>query len=90
MEPKAKTSNRPIIVATAALTVAVGLTVASLGGYLRPRSAAPLAPATEEPVTAPATAATPEEPIFASYAPHEEREHARGHHHEREHEHEDD
>jgi hypothetical protein len=87
MEPKANASNRPIIVATAALTVAVGLTVASLGGYLRPRDATPVVPVvTEQPVADP----TPSEPILASNTPHEEREHAGRRHHEHGHDHHED
>ncbi len=99
MEPKANASHRPVILATAALTVAVGLTVASLGGYLRPRSADPKsispepAPTVLVPVTAPAPLAPPpSEPMFASYTGHEQREHAEheGRRHEREHDHEED
>jgi len=85
MDQHANALNRPIIVATAALTVALGLTVASLGGYLRPRDAARPAPVTAEPVDP-----TPPEPVLASYTPHEEHEHTGGHHREHGREHEDD
>jgi hypothetical protein len=86
----AASSKPPLVLATATLTVAIGLTVASLTGYLRPRSPTPersATPTTPEPgpvvlvpVTATAQPAAPPEraPMFASYTRHhEEREHAR-------------
>lgn len=76
--------HRSIVLATAALTVAVGITVASLGGYLRPaHDRAPPAATVVVPVTR-------SEPVFASNAEHEPGEHHRHHGREREHEHEDD
>ena len=90
MEPKSHASHRPVVLATAVLTVVVGLTVASFGGYLHPRSTAPksLSPEPATTVLVPATdtapiAPPPSEPMFASYTEHEEHEHAgreRGHH----------
>lgn len=82
-----------VALAAAALTVAVGVTVASLGGYLRPaRDQAPAIATVLVPVTPSPTAApqTPSEPMFASNADHERRDRDRHSEREREHEHEDD
>ena len=95
--PERTSSHRTssIVVATAAVTVALGVTVASLAGYLGPRAAAPpqragapvvLVPVTSEPAAAPAPAEP--EPMFADYVPtreHEREEHHGRHHRERHH-----
>ena len=78
-----------ISLAAAAVTVAVGLTVASIGGHWRPArdQGSPVARTILVPVTPSATAPrAPIEPMVASNADHERRER----HHHREHEHEDD
>jgi len=80
-----------VALAAAALTVAVGITVASLGGYVRPAcdQAPPIAtvlvPVTPSPTAIPQA---PVEPMFASNLDHEHRRHERER--ERKHEHEDD
>lgn len=75
-------SSLPVMVATAAVTLAVGVTVATLGGYVTPK--APPAPATSEPapeVVAPAAPDPEPEPTFASFRSHEKREHHEHHEH---------
>lgn len=82
MSTESRPSTAPLVAAVAATTVAVGVTVASLIGWLRP-PAAPVAPA--EPV---ATSAPVIEPDPAP--PAEPPQVARHHHHEEEHEDDDD
>lgn len=73
-----------LVVATASVTLAVGVTIAALGGYLRPGAEVVPLPATSPAITEPGTApepgtATPAgaepEPIFAMSEPRHHRDH---------------
>jgi len=84
MSTESRKSTAPLVAAVAATTVAVGVTVATLVGWLRP-PAAPVAPvAAAEPVATSAPAIEPDP------APPPEPQVARHHHHEEEHEDDDD
>jgi hypothetical protein len=80
MNPTNK-SSLPIIIATAAVTVAVGLTAATLGGYVGPKTVPLPEPSASQPEAVPRVSEP--EPVFASNRSHEEHErheHAKRHH----------
>ncbi len=89
-----KSASLPVVLATASVTVAIGVTLGALGGYIGPKndaSAAPvdppapvmLVPATTQPQATPEPPPPEPEPMFASYRKHHEK-------HERHHEEHDE